>query len=42
MEENNIRMIVEKQSVIMGDASLEITSQILAILNKELTSIKIN
>ena len=42
MEENNIRMIVEKQSVIMGDANLEITSQILAILNKELTSIKIN
>jgi len=34
MEENKIGIIVDKQSVIMGDTSLEITDKIIAILNK--------
>ena len=42
MEDNNIRIVLDKQSVLMGDSSLEITSQIIAILNKELSSLKIN
>jgi outer membrane protein len=42
MEENNIRMIVNKESVILGDSSLEITNQIIEILNRELPSLKIN
>ena len=42
MEENKIRIILDKQSVIMGDTNLEITSQIIAILNKDLPSLKIN
>jgi Skp family chaperone for outer membrane proteins len=42
MEENSIRLIVDKKSVVMGDKTLEITSQIIAILNKELPSVKIN
>ena len=42
MEDNKIRIIFNKQGVIMGDATLEITDQIILILNKELTSLKIN
>ena len=42
MEDNNIRIVLDKQSVLMGDASLEITSQIIKILNKEVSSLKIN
>jgi len=42
MEDNNIRIVLDKQSVLMGDSSLEITSQIITILNKELSSLKIN
>jgi Skp family chaperone for outer membrane proteins len=42
MEENNIRLVLDKKSVILGDTTLEITDQIITILNKELPSIKIN
>ena len=42
MEDNKIRIIVDKKSVILGDVALEITDQIIDILNKELTSLKIN
>jgi len=40
MEDNKIRMIVDKKSVILGDSSLEITDKIIGILNKELISLK--
>tara|TARA_B110000967_G_scaffold206549_1_gene253540 strand:- start:857 stop:1372 length:516 start_codon:yes stop_codon:yes gene_type:complete len=42
MEENNIRIILDKKSVVMGDSTLEITDQIITILNKEISSLKIN
>jgi Skp family chaperone for outer membrane proteins len=42
MEENNIRLVLDKKSVILGDTTLEITDQIITILNKKLPSIKIN
>ena len=42
MEENKIRLIVDKQSVILGDTTLEITDKIIEILNQKLNSIKIN
>ena len=42
MEDNNIRLILDKKSVVMGDTNLEITNQIIAILNKEVPSLKIN
>jgi len=34
MEENKIRIILDKKSVVMGDSSLEITDKIISILNK--------
>ena len=42
MEENNIRIVLDKQSVILGDTALEITDKIIEILNKEVSSIKTN
>ena len=42
MQEKKIRLIVDKKSIVLGDTSLEITEQIINILNKELPSIKID
>jgi len=40
MEENNIRLIIDKQSVVLGDTTLEITNKIIELLNQNLKSIK--
>ena len=40
MEDNNIRIVLDKKSVILGDTTLEITNQIIDILNKSLISLK--
>ena len=42
MKDNKIRIVLNKSAVIMGDQNLEITDQIIALLNKEITSSKIN
>jgi len=42
MEDNNIRIVLDKNSVVLGDNTLEITDPIIAILNKELPTLKIN
>ena len=42
MKDNKIRIVLDKKSVLLGDKSLEITNQIIDILNKELSSLKIN
>ncbi len=42
MEENQIRIVLDKQSIILGDTTLEITDKIIDILNKEVTSIKVD
>jgi Skp family chaperone for outer membrane proteins len=42
MEEKKIRIIIDKKIVVLGDVELDITNQIISILNKEAPSIKIN
>ena len=42
MEDNNIRIVLNKESVVLGDETLEITAQIIDILNKNVTSIKLD
>ena len=42
MQENNVRLILDKKSVLMGDTNLEITDLIITILNKEFPSLKVN
>ena len=41
MEENNIRIVLDKQSILLGDIKLDITSRIIEILNKELKSLNL-
>ena len=40
MKEKKIRMVVDKKSLLLADENLNITKDILAILNKKLKSIK--
>ena len=42
MEKNKIRIVLDKKSILLGDTTLEITSEIINQLNKELKSIKID
>ena len=39
MEKNNIRLVLDKKEVVIGDSKLEITQQILDLLNKEVKSL---
>ena len=42
MEEKNIRIIVDKKNILLADEKLEITDEILTILNSKNKSIKLN
>ena len=42
MKENNVRMILDKKSILLADENLNITDEIIKILNQKLKSIKIN
>jgi len=42
MEDNKIRLVIDKKSVLLGDVNLDITEQIITVLNKEVSSIKVN
>ena len=42
MGANNIKIVVDKKSVILGETSLDITNKIIIELNKNLTSLKLN
>ena len=42
MEEKKIRMVVDKKSLLLADENLDITNDIMAILNKKLKSLKLN
>ena len=42
MKEKNIRMILDKKSLLLADENLDLTKEIMDLLNKKLKSIKIN
>ena len=42
MKENKIRLVLEKKSILLADENLDITKKITDLLNKKLTSIKLN
>ncbi|MDC0473175.1 OmpH family outer membrane protein [Pelagibacteraceae bacterium] len=41
MEDNKIRVVLDKKSILLADTKLEITKQVIDILNKELKSLNI-
>ena len=42
MKEKKIRLIVDKKSILLGDTNLDITDEIIDILNKKLKNIKLD
>ena len=42
MIEKKIRMVIHKKDLIVADENLDITKDIINILNKKLTSLKLN
>ena len=42
VKEKKIRMVVDKKNLIMADENLDITKDIMGILNKKLTTLKLN
>tara|TARA_B100000963_G_scaffold351685_1_gene363655 strand:- start:4618 stop:5145 length:528 start_codon:yes stop_codon:yes gene_type:complete len=42
MKKNNIRMVLDKKSLLLADENLDITNDILKLLNNKLKSIKLN
>ena len=42
MNENKIRMVVDKKSLLLADEKLDITKDIMNLLNKKLKSINLN
>ena len=41
MEKNNIRMVIDKKSILLADEKLDITKEIVKLLNNKLKSIKL-
>jgi len=42
MKENKVRMVIDKKDVLLADEELDITSEIMKLLNKNLKSINLN
>ena len=42
MKEKNIRMVVDKKSILLADENLDITKEIIDQLNKKLKTIKLD
>ena len=42
MQKNNVRVVLDKKSLLLADEKLDITKEIIELLNKKLKSIKLN
>ena len=42
MKTNNIRIVLDKKSLLLADEKLDITKQVIELLNKKLKTIKLN
>jgi Skp family chaperone for outer membrane proteins len=42
MQEKKIRLVIDKKNIILADEKLDITKEIIKILNNKLQSIKLN
>ena len=42
MQEKKIRIVLDKKNILLADENLDITKEIISILNKKLKSIKLN
>ena len=42
MNEKKIRMVIDKKNLLLADEQLDITKEIMSLLNKKLKSISLN
>ena len=42
MVEKNIKIVLDKKSILLGDENLDITKNIMSLLNKKLKSVNLN
>ena len=42
MNEKKLRMVIDKKNILLADETLDITKDIMALLNKKLKSINLN
>ena len=42
MKEKKIRMVVDKKSILLADENLDLTQEIIGLLNKKIKKIKLN
>ena len=42
MQEKKIRMVIDKKSILLADENLDLTDEIITILNNKLKSIKLD
>ena len=42
MQEKKIRMVIDKKSILLADENLDLTKEIIEILNKKLKTIKLD
>ena len=42
MAEKNIKIVLDKKSILLGDENLDITKDIMVLLNKKIKSINLN
>ena len=42
MQEKQIRMVLDKKNIILADEKLDITEDIIKLLNKKIKNIKLN
>ena len=42
MNEKKIRMVIDKKNILLADETLDITKDIMSLLNKKLKSINLN
>ena len=42
MISKNIKMVIDRKNIILADKNLDITKEIVEILNKKLKSVKLN
>ena len=42
MKEKKIRMVLDKKSILLADENLDLTQEIISILNNKLKKIKLN
>ena len=42
MKEKNIKMVIDKKNLVLADSNLDITKDVIALLNQKIKTLKLN